>query len=207
MFTGIIEALGRVTAVEREGTNRNLCIASPLSQELKVDQSLAHNGVCLTVTAVEGQHHWVTCVAETLNRSNLGSLKEGDPVNLERALPLNGRLDGHLVQGHVDCVGVCLSREEQDGSHLFRFEYPFQPEYLLIDKGSIAVNGVSLTVIEPQLIGKDASDPTHCRFAVAIIPYTFQHTTFQSLQPGDSVNLEFDVIGKYVARYLALYKR
>ncbi len=207
MFTGIIEALGRVEACEQEGSNRNLCIASPISQELKVDQSLAHNGVCLTVTAVEGQCHWATCVEETLKRSNLGMLEEGDLINLERAMPLNGRLDGHLVQGHVDCVGVCLGREERAGSHLFQFEYPFQPEYLLIDKGSIAVNGVSLTVIEPKLIGKRASAASRCRFSVAVIPYTFQHTTFQTLQVGDSVNLEFDLIGKYVAGYLSLYKR
>ncbi len=200
MFTGIIETSGQVKALRREGSNVHFTITSPISQELKIDQSVAHNGVCLTVVALGEGAHTVTAIDETLQRSNLGSLREGDLINLERAMQANARLDGHLVQGHVDATGVCTGVETLDGSWVYHFEYPFQPEYLLVDKGSITVNGVSLTVVKPQ-----ESEAATAKFSVAIIPYTWEHTNFKSLKPGDRVNLEFDVIGKYVAKYLALY--
>ncbi len=200
MFTGIIETSGQVKALRREGSNVHFTIASPISQELKIDQSVAHNGVCLTVVALGEGAHTVTAIDETLQRSNLGSLREGDLINLERAMQANARLDGHMVQGHVDATGVCTGVETLDGSWVYHFEYPFQPEYLLVDKGSITVNGVSLTVVKPQ-----ESEADTAKFSVAIIPYTWEHTNFKSLKPGDRVNLEFDVIGKYVAKYLALY--
>ncbi len=200
MFTGIIETSGQVKALRREGSNVHFTITSPISQELKIDQSVAHNGVCLTVVALGEGAHTVTAIDETLQRSNLGSLREGDLINLERAMQANARLDGHLVQGHVDATGVCTGVETLDGCWVYDFEYPFQPEYLLVDKGSITVNGVSLTVVKPQ-----ESEAATAKFSVAIIPYTWEHTNFKSLKPGDRVNLEFDVIGKYVAKYLALY--
>ncbi len=200
MFTGIIETSGQVKALRREGSNVHFTITSPISQELKIDQSVAHNGVCLTVVALGEGAHTVTAIDETLQRSNLGSLREGDLINLERAMQANARLDGHMVQGHVDATGVCTGVETLDGSWVYHFEYPFQPEYLLVDKGSITVNGVSLTVVKPQ-----ESEAATAKFSVAIIPYTWEHTNFKSLKPGDRVNLEFDVIGKYVAKYLALY--
>ena len=199
MFTGIIETLGTVTAIEREGGNVHFTISSDISAKLKIDQSVAHNGVCLTVVALSENAHTVTAVEETLLRSNLGQLLVGDAVNLERAMQANARLDGHLVQGHVDATGVCTKVEERDGSWYFYFEYPLAPEHLLVDKGSICVNGVSLTVVKPEEADGRAT------FAVAIIPYTFAHTNFQALKAGDVVNLEFDVIGKYVSKYLAIY--
>ena len=201
MFTGIIETMGQVADIRREGGNVHFTIASDLSASLKIDQSLAHNGVCLTVTAVEGGTHTVTAVQETLQRSNLGDLKTGDLVNLERAMKMDARLDGHMVQGHVDVTGLCTGVEVLDGSWRFYFSYPFQPAYLLVDKGSVCINGVSLTVVSPS----EQQDGT-AAFSVAIIPYTWEHTNFRVLQPGQRVNLEFDVIGKYVARYLQLYK-
>ena len=201
MFTGIIEAFGQITAIERRGSNVHFTVASPISSELKIDQSIAHNGVCLTVVvAVSDGPHEVTAIEETLQRSNLGQLQVGSLVNLERAMRANARLDGHLVQGHVDLTGVCTEVQTLDGSWVYSFEYPFLPEYLLVDKGSICVNGVSLTVVKPCIL-----DGKKAQFSVAIIPFTFEHTNFKNLKKGDSVNLEFDVIGKYVARHLALY--
>lgn len=197
MFTGIIEALGQIVRIKREGSNVHLTVQSAISGELKIDQSLAHNGVCLTVVELGSDTHTVTAIEETLMRSNLGNLAEGDAVNLERAMRANGRLDGHLVQGHVDTVGVCTGVETLDGSWYFHFEYEPRHEYLLVDKGSVCVNGVSLTVVNPGL--------NH--FSVAIIPYTFEHTTFRDLKEGGRVNLEFDVIGKYIARHLEYYRR
>lgn len=195
MFTGIIEALGTVASIRREGENVHFDIESGLSEALKIDQSLAHNGVCLTVTALLPGVHTVTAVAETLLRSNLGDLREGDPVNLERAMISGARLDGHIVQGHVDATAVCTDVEEAGGSWYVHFRYEPSPERLLVDKGSICVNGVSLTVVSPH----------DDLFSVAIIPYTWEYTTFHKLRPGDRVNLEFDIIGKYIARYAALY--
>ena len=200
MFTGIIETIGQVKAIQKEGSNVHFTIQSSISPMLKVDQSVSHNGVCLTVVAVDEGSHIVTAVEETLIRSNLGKLEVGDGVNLERAMKTGGRLDGHLVQGHVDATGICTRVEEMDGSWYFHFEYEFQPEYLLVDKGSVCVNGVSLTVVKPN-----EDENGKARFSVAIIPYTFEHTNFKQLQKGDRVNLEFDVIGKYVARYMAKY--
>lgn len=191
MFTGIIEAFGLVTASEVQGDNRVFTIESDIAGELKVDQSVSHNGVCLTVSSlVSPQRYQVTAVPETLQRSNLGALSPGDLVNLERAMVLGGRLDGHLVQGHVDQTAACKHIEELDGSWEFVFEY--ESNHPLIEKGSICVNGVSLTCYN---INADS-------FQVSIIPYTFEHTNFKNLQPGDQVNLEFDMIGKYVQRLL-----
>lgn len=195
MFTGIIETAGRVVAMQQEGSNVHFTIASDISPQLKVDQSLAHNGVCLTVTALGEGTHTVTAIEETLQRSNLGRLCPGDALNLERAMRSDGRLDGHIVQGHVDTTGICTGVEELEGSWYFHFEYAPNPDHLLVDKGSVCVNGVSLTVV----------NPTEKTFSVAIIPYTYEHTNFKAIRPGDTVNLEFDVIGKYIARYVRLY--
>lgn len=200
MFTGIIEVSGQVKAIRREGSNAHITVTSPISPELKIDQSVSHNGVCLTVVAVGEGAHTVTAIDETLQRSNLGDLREGVYINLERAMRANARLDGHLVQGHVDATGVCTGVETLDGSWTCHFEYVFQPEYLLVDKGSICVNGVSLTVVKPEVDAVGLAT-----FSVAIIPYTWEHTNFKNLKSGDRVNLEFDVIGKYVAKYLAMY--
>jgi riboflavin synthase len=195
MFTGIIESLGIVKNLRPEGSNVHFTIASPLSHELKIDQSVSHNGVCLTVVALEDDTHTVTAIQETLQRSNLGTLQIGSLVNLERAMLANARLDGHLVQGHVDTTAECTTIETLDGSWYYHFRYTPTEEHLLVDKGSICVNGVSLTVVEPH---EDI-------FSVAIIPYTYEHTTFKTLHVGDKVNLEFDIIGKYIARYAKLY--
>lgn len=192
MFTGIIEALGAVIQIDKEGTNRNFGIESTIGSELKVDQSISHNGVCLTVTKVEGGKHWVTAIDETLQKSNLGSLKIGDLVNLERCMIANGRFDGHIVQGHVDQTGICTSIKEVDGSWLFDFEYDSSLGNVTVEKGSICINGVSLTCFNSKSNG----------FTVAIIPYTFEYTNFNQLKPGNTVNLEFDIIGKYVKRLL-----
>jgi len=196
MFTGIIETMGIVEEIRLNGSNKEFTISSAISNELKVDQSLAHNGVCLTVTAVENGKHNVTAIDETLLRSNLGALKIGESINIERAMSGLSRFDGHLVQGHVDTVGVVKSVLDKDGSWIFTFNYPEENKHLLVDKGSVCINGVSLTV----------NNPTHNTFQVAIIPYTFEHTTFNHLNPGDPVNLEFDILGKYIARYAAAYK-
>ena len=195
MFTGIVKALGRITAAQREGSNVHYTFASPLSGELGVDQSVAHDGVCLTVTALGEGTHTVTAIQETLNRTALSAWEVGREVNLELAMQAGARLDGHMVQGHVDTTGTCTSIEDVDGSWNFRFRYERHPERILVDKGSICVNGISLTVVEPTID----------TFGVSIIPYTYEHTTFRQLELGSEVNLEFDVIGKYVVRYAALY--
>lgn len=196
MFTGIIESLGTVKAVEKDRSNMHFTIESPISQELKIDQSVSHNGVCLTVVGLDDGWHRVTAVGETLRRSNLGKWEVGTLVNLERCLPMNGRLDGHIVQGHVDDVAECVEVVETGGSWRFTFRYRPSPEHLLVDKGSVCLNGVSLTVVEPR----------DDLFSVAIIPYTWEHTNFKTLRAGGSVNVEFDILGKYISRYLALYK-
>lgn len=195
MFTGIIESLGQVTQLESMGSNVHLTIRSEIAHELKIDQSLAHNGVCLTVVAQDEHTHTVTAVEETLKRSNLGLLREGDTVNLERAMVSGGRLDGHIVQGHVDATGICTDITEVDGSWYFRFQYHPTEDHLLVDKGSICINGVSLTVVDP--VGEF--------FSVAVIPYTYENTTFRDMKVGERINLEFDILGKYIAQYAKLY--
>ncbi len=190
MFTGIIEATGTVTGIRREGTNLVLTIRSALAGALKIDQSLSHNGTCLTVTAVNKEEHQAVAIEETLQKTNLGLLKEQDTVNLERAMLLNERIDGHIVQGHVDTTGECAGREEKNGSIEFRFRFPKEFAPLVIEKGSICLNGVSLTIF----------NVTENEFTVAIIPYTLEHTNLKNLKPGDKVNLEFDLMGKYVNR-------
>ncbi len=191
MFTGIIEDLGRVDAIEKEGSNLNFRINSPISDELKVDQSVSHNGVCLTVTKLEGTSYWVTAIDETLKKTNLGDLVVGDLVNLERCMIANGRFDGHVVQGHVDLTGQVTGIKEEEGSWLFDFSFE-STEEVVVEKGSICVNGVSLTCFLS----------TEHSFRVAIIPYTFEHTNFKNLEIGSRVNLEFDIIGKYVRRIM-----
>ena len=195
MFTGIIETMGKISRLEKEGGNLHITLQSDIARELKVDQSLAHNGVCLTVVAVDGDQYTVTAIDETLQRSNLGTLEVGSHVNLERAMVLGARLDGHLVQGHVDQMARCTRVEEADGSWVFHFEYETGPGEITIEKGSITVDGVSLTVV-------DSGPGT---FSVAIIPYTYEHTRFGEYREGSLVNLEFDMIGKYVARLLKGY--
>lgn len=195
MFTGIIESLGTVFSLEEEGSNLHLNVQSDLAAHLRIDQSLSHNGVCLTVVQVMDNRHTVTAVRETLERSALGDLEPGDTVNLERAMQLGARLDGHLVQGHVDTTAVLTDVREQGGSWLFRFHYRPDGENVLVSKGSICIDGVSLTLVEAG-----ATD-----FSVAIIPYTFQHTRFKQYSPGDRVNIEFDLIGKYVQRLVKGY--
>lgn len=195
MFTGIIESQGIITTIKKEGTNQHFTIQSDISDELKIDQSVSHNGVCLTVVALTEKSHTVTAVEETLQRSNIGRLETGNKINLERAMLANARLDGHIVQGHVDGTATCIQIQDLNGSWRFTFRYTPTPEHILVDKGSICVNGVSLTVVEPE---KD-------EFSVAIIPYTYEHTNFNQLKVGDTVNLEFDVIGKYIARYMKVY--
>ena len=195
MFTGIIEAAGTITKIEREIDNVHFTVKSPISDQLKIDQSLAHDGVCLTVVALERDTHTVTAIRETMNRTRLGAWQEGNTVNLERAMQAGARLDGHIVQGHIDTVGECLSVEEAGGSWYFTFRYAPTPEHLLVDKGSVTINGVSLTVVEPE----------DDQFKVAIIPYTYEHTNFNELRAGSQVNLEFDIIGKYIAKHFAAY--
>lgn len=192
MFTGIVEEVGEVLAVRDHGTDRTFTVAARMASELRVDQSVSHNGVCLTVVSIGGDRYDVTAVKETLERSNLGTLGIGDHVNLERSLRVGDRLDGHLVQGHVDGTTTCIGVKDEDGSWSFAFEMPLEQK-LLVHKGSICLNGVSLTIasLDEQ------------SFAVAIIPYTFAHTTFRYLKPGMQVNAEYDVLGKYVARMLA----
>lgn len=193
MFTGIIEAIGRVKSIEKEGSNVHFTIQSDVSDELKIDQSVAHNGACLTVVGLGDGCHRVTAVAETLARTNLGDWQKNTIVNLERCLRFDGRLDGHIVQGHVDGLAKCLKINDLDGSWRFDFVFENTQEHVLVDKGSVTVNGVSLTVVEPSEAG----------FSVAIIPYTFENTNFHDLRPGATVNIEFDIIGKYVARLMA----
>ena len=192
MFTGIIEEIGKIVRIEREQANLHLYVKSSFTNELKIDQSVAHNGVCLTVVAIDGDVYQVTAIAETLAKTHLGSLQVGDAVNLERGMLLNTRLDGHIVQGHIDQTGTCSAIQEEAGSTRFTFEYDPSTGNVVIEKGSITVNGVSLTVV----------DATRDSFSVAVIPYTLAHTNLQYLQIGSIVNLEFDVIGKYVARLM-----
>lgn len=192
MFTGIIEEIGKIVRIEREQANLHLYVKSSFTNELKIDQSVAHNGVCLTVVAINGDVYRVTAIAETLTKTHLGSLQVGDAVNLERGMLLNTRLDGHIVQGHTDQTGTCSAIQEEAGSTRFTFEYNPSTGNVVIEKGSITVNGVSLTVV----------DATRDSFSVAVIPYTLAHTNLQHLQIGSIVNLEFDVIGKYVARLM-----
>lgn len=196
MFTGIIESLGEVKEVTFSGTNRSFWIESGLAAELKVDQSISHNGVCLTVEATRANQHRVTAISETMQKTNLEDWKTGTPVNLERCLTANGRLDGHFVQGHVDTKGICLKRKEKNGSWEFEIGFPSKFAELIIEKGSICLNGISLTAFKVK----------KKRFTVAIIPFTFEHTNLRLLQEGDSVNLEFDVLGKYILRRLSLAK-
>jgi riboflavin synthase len=190
MFTGIIETLGVITNLVKEQDNLHLTIKSSITNELKIDQSIAHNGVCLTVVGVHNDEYTVTAIKETLSKTNIGGLKIASSVNLERAMKLGDRLDGHLVQGHVDETGLCTSIENQNGSTVFTFEYTSEKNNITIEKGSITINGISLTVI----------NSTDTSFSVAIIPYTFNNTSFKNLSVNDTVNLEFDVIGKYVSR-------
>ena len=195
MFSGIIEEFATVVDIRHDRENIDFTLTCSFTSELKIDQSVAHNGVCLTVVAIDGDRYVVTAMKETLDRSNLGLLHVGDKVNVERSMLMNGRLDGHIVQGHVDQTAVCTAMEDADGSTYFTFEYPLNVEmarhgYFTVDKGSVTVNGVSLTVCRP----------TDNTFQVAIIPYTMEHTNFQDIRPGTVVNLEFDIIGKYIAR-------
>jgi len=188
MFTGIIEQMGQVTHISKDQDNIHFTVEAPFTQELKIDQSVAHNGTCLTVVSIEGQSYTVTAIQETLDKTNLGSWKTGTKVNLERCMQMNGRLDGHIVQGHVDTTATCIRIEDQHGSWKYTFRY--ETDHVTVEKGSVTVNGVSLTVV----------DSKEQEFSVCIIPYTHEHTNFHQLQTGDSVNLEFDIIGKYVAR-------
>lgn len=194
MFTGIIETLGKVKEIESDGGNIHFYIQSPICKELKIDQSVSHNGVCLTVVGIDDDVHQVTAIRETLLKSNLGDLKVHDVVNLERCTPANGRFDGHIVQGHVDQTALCIDIEDQDGSYLFTFEYAPQLANITVEKGSITVNGISLTVVNSE----------DNRFSVAIIPYTLEHTNLEDIDVGDRVNLEFDIVGKYVAKIMAM---
>jgi len=193
MFTGIIETFGKLEGLQSEGSNVHFTFSSSITHELKIDQSLSHNGVCLTVVEISGNKYKVTAIRETLQRTNLGDLRPGDLVNLERCMPANGRFDGHIVQGHVDTTAVCKSVKDLNGS--FEFVFGYDPKHktdITVEKGSVTVNGVSLTVVQ--------SGPDY--FSVCIIPYTFEHTNFHAIKPGSRVNLEFDIVGKYVARLL-----
>ena len=190
MFTGIIETLGRVVKIQNDKGNTHFTIQTDITNELKVDQSVAHNGVCLTVVEIKEDTYIVTAIKETLDKTNLGTLSENDLVNIERAMKLGDRLDGHIVQGHVDQTAICTQVSENDGSWFYTFEYSAEANNITIEKGSITVNGVSLTVV----------DSKKTKFSVAIIPYTYEHTGFSEFKKGTLVNLEFDVIGKYVAR-------
>lgn len=192
MFTGIIETLGRISNLQSVDGNLHITVQSRISNELKIDQSVAHNGVCLTVVGLENDMHTVTAIEETLNKTNLRSLKVGDLVNLERCMQMNGRLDGHIVQGHVDQTATCTCFRELNGSWEYTFEYDASKGNVTVEKGSVCINGISLTVVNSQ----------ENTFSVAIIPYTFENTNLQSVREGSIVNLEFDIIGKYVARLM-----
>ncbi|MEY2941340.1 MAG: Riboflavin synthase [Bacteroidota bacterium] len=192
MFTGIVEAMGSLVRTESKGTNVEFWFTCPFTQELKVDQSLAHNGVCLTVVEIQGEQYRVTAIDETLQKTNLGDLKLGQKVNLERCMAANARFDGHIVQGHVDLTGICTEIMDQNGSWEYRFSYPKSSGHVTVEKGSICVNGTSLTVVDSQ----DDS------FTVCIIPYTYEHTVFHQLCVGDRVNLEFDILGKYIKKLM-----
>jgi riboflavin synthase len=189
MFSGIVETTGRIRAVRREAGNLHIDVVADFISELKIDQSIAHNGVCLTVVDIQKERYTVTAIAETLRKTNLGKIQPDDLINLERCLRVGDRLDGHIVQGHVDLTGTCISKQEDGGSWLFRFVYPAESGFVTVPKGSICVNGVSLTVV----------DSKRGEFSVAIIPYTYQHTGFRTMQENNVVNLEFDIVGKYIA--------
>jgi riboflavin synthase len=193
LFTGIIETLGEVTQLQNEGSNLHITIKSTISKELKVDQSVAHNGVCLTVVDITEDTHTVTAIAETLQKSSIGQLKLNSLVNLERCMQMNGRLDGHIVQGHVDQTAICTNLEVENGSWVFTFEYDSTIGNITVEKGSICVNGISLTVVNSGFN----------YFSVAIIPYTYENTNLKNIKPNDMINLEFDIIGKYVAKMMA----
>ena len=195
MFSGIVETTARVAAIREEGGNRHFTLECPFTDELKIDQSIAHNGVCLTVVSIEGDRYTTTAIRETLLKSNLGGLRVGDPVNLERSMRPDALLDGHIVQGHVDQTARCTAIDEADGSWYFAFEYDPSQGNVTVEKGSVAVNGVSLTVV----------DSREGAFRVAIIPYTYEHTHFHALKVGSTVNLEFDIVGKYIARLMERY--
>lgn len=197
MFTGIIEAEAVVKKVIINGTNKTFWLQSPISSELKIDQSVSHNGICLTVEEIADGRHRVTAIAETLQKTNAGSWEQGNLINLERCLHLNDRIDGHLVQGHIDGIGYCCSKENKNGSWEFEFEFPKKFAELVIEKGSICINGISLTAYNVKLK----------KFKVAIVPYTYIHTNIKSINPGDSVNIEFDILGKYMNRRLSLKKK
>lgn len=199
MFSGIVEETARVVNIEHEGTNVHFTMTCSFTNELSIDQSVSHNGVCLTVVRIDGDNYVVTAMKETLDRSNLGLLAVGDEVNVERSMMMNGRLDGHIVQGHVDQTAVCTSVEDVDGSHIYTFHYEVEKEmarrgYVTVDKGSVTVNGVSLTVCNPQ----------NDSFQVCIIPYTYDNTNFHAFKVGTVVNLEFDIIGKYLAAMMRI---
>lgn len=199
MFSGIVEEYAEVVKVVKEQENQHLTLKCSFVDELKIDQSVSHNGVCLTVVSIQDGTYTVTAMKETIERSNIGLLKVGDKVNVERSMMMNGRLDGHIVQGHVDQTATCIAIEDAQGSHYFTFKYEFNPEmakrgYFTVDKGSVTVNGVSLTVC----------NPTQDTFQVAIIPYTYEHTNFHTFTVGSVVNLEFDIIGKYLSRMMQL---
>ena len=195
MFSGIVETTARVAAIREEGGNRHFTLECPFTDELKIDQSIAHNGVCLTVVSIEDDRYTTTAIRETLLKSNLGGLRVGDPVNLERSMRPDALLDGHIMQGHVDQTARCTAIDEADGSWYFAFEYDPSQGNVTVEKGSVAVNGVSLTVV----------DSREGAFRVAIIPYTYEHTNFHALKVGSTVNLEFDIVGKYIARLMERY--
>lgn len=193
MFTGIIETMGKVIAIEPEQSNIHFTISAPFCNELKIDQSVAHNGACLTVIELNNDSYKVTAVDETLKRTNLGQLRIGSSVNLERCMSASGRFEGHIVQGHVDCIGICTGKEDQNGSWKFHFMYNAEEnEHITVQKGSVTINGTSLTVVDSE----------EESFSVVIIPYTFEHTLFGQMQVGDAVNLEFDIVGKYITRLI-----
>lgn len=196
MFTGIIETTGIVKDLISNGSNKTFWVQSPISGELKVDQSVSHSGVCLTVEEIKEGMHRVTAIEETLQKTNIGSWSAGTIVNIERCLVLNGRLDGHFVQGHVDTTGTCIAKKEKNGSWEFEFEFPSKFAELLIEKGSVCINGISLTVFHVK----------KKKFTVAIIPYTYEYTNIKYVNPGDTINIEFDLIGKYLLRRLSLMK-
>lgn len=201
MFSGIVETMAKVIAVQQDKENKHFTLECEFGNELKIDQSVAHNGVCLTVVKRDGNQYVVTAMDETLKRSNLGLLQPGDEVNVERSMQMNGRLDGHIVQGHVDTTGTCTNIEDAEGSYIYTFEYEVSNEmiergYFTVDKGSVTVNGVSLTVC----------NPTRNSFQVCIIPFTFEHTNFHNFKVGSKVNIEFDILGKYISRMAALTK-
>ena len=205
MFSGIVETMAQVVKIETEQTNKHFTLRNPFGEPLSIDQSIAHNGVCLTVVRIEGELYTVTAMQETLRLTNLDLLREGDWVNVERSMMMGGRLDGHIVQGHVDQTASCIERKETDGSWYYRFEYDSSREmiergYFCVDKGSVCINGVSLTVCEPDIQGNKGF------VSVCIIPYTYENTNFRYLQVGSVVNIEFDILGKYLSRYATILK-